>query len=54
MKKYYQNPEIIIIEIASQQLLAGSIRISENEYNGGSVLSPDGSDLWDDDDVNNY
>lgn len=62
MKRTYLQPTIIIYNISLPPLMTTSITggslnnisIASEEYSGGTVLSSGGSDLWDDDDVNNY
>ena len=50
MKKTYINPEIVIVKIATQQMLAGSgLGISGETNNTGDLLSRDYDD-WDDED----
>jgi len=39
MKKTYMHPEMEIVEIKSQVLLAGSMSVFEDEVEGGFVLS---------------
>lgn len=62
MRRTYLQPTIIINNISLPPLLTASltegslnnISIASEEYDGETVLSRDGSDLWDDDDDNNY
>ena len=44
MKKTYINPEMEIVEIKGQVLLAGSLPLSETEVNSGEVLTPEFED----------
>lgn len=44
MKKTYINPEMEIVEIKGQVLLAGSLPLSETEVNSGEVLAPEYGD----------
>ena len=44
MKKAYINPEMEIVEIKGQVLLAGSLPLSETEVNSGEVLAPEFED----------
>ena len=41
MKKTYMHPEMEIVEIKSQVLLAGSMSVFEDEEGGGDVLAPE-------------
>jgi hypothetical protein len=41
MKKTYIHPEMEIVEVQSQVLLAGSLPLSDTEVNAGEVLAPD-------------
>ena len=46
MKKVYLHPEMEIVEIKGQVLLAGSLSISETEVSADDVLAPEfGDDL---------
>jgi len=39
MKKTYINPSMEVVEIKTQQLLAGSINTLGGDYNGGGIQS---------------
>ncbi len=41
MKKAYINPEILIIMVKTQKMLAASNPPLGGEYSGGTVLSPE-------------
>ena len=41
MKKTYIHPEMEIVEVQSQVLLAGSLPLSETEVNADEVLAPE-------------
>jgi hypothetical protein len=44
MKKVYLHPEMEIVEIKGQVLLAGSLPLSETEVNTSEVLAPEYGD----------
>ena len=44
MKKVYLHPEMEIVEIKGQVLLAGSLPLSETEVNTEDVLAPEFED----------
>lgn len=44
MKKVYLHPEMEIVEIKGQVLLAGSLPLSETEVNSDEVLAPEFGD----------
>jgi hypothetical protein len=44
MKKVYLHPEMEIVEIKGQVLLAGSLSISETEVSADDVLAPEFGD----------
>ena len=44
MKKVYLHPEMEIVEIKGQVLLAGSLSISETEVSADDVLVPEFGD----------
>jgi hypothetical protein len=46
MKKTYMHPEMEIVEVQSQVLLAGSLPLSETEVNAGEVLAPEFEDTF--------
>lgn len=41
MKKIYLHPEMEILEMESQELLAGSLPLSDVEVNSEEVLAPE-------------
>jgi len=54
MKKIYQNPNTLIVNVKLQPLMGVSgdkVSVSETEYNSnkGSILSRKGDSFWDDD-----
>ena len=50
MKKIYQTPNIIVVNIQTTQILAGSIKVGQEYQNGDVTLSRRHS-FWDDEDT---
>ena len=50
MKKTYQNPEMRVIMVQTQQLLEASAGFSKDAIDGSKAASRRGRNVWDDED----
>ncbi len=47
MKKTYKNPEIKIVKIQTQQLIAASLGVGENVNSAAGAEAPEFNGYWD-------